>query len=391
MLPDCFPSFEKCNDLRMKVKSKKRHEIERIVHTVEILRRGTSPSFDEVLDIGAGMGHLSRQIAFCFGRSSNRLRVTTIDADEELVRKSAKLDFMLTQRRLPRRKDKTEIVEDMSIEMPGRNAFFVEPGKELNGIDQKAGNTTKCVIGVHTCGDLAVSVIQEFVADPTARVLLHFGCCYHKLNGGQDRRFIECCSDEAPSVGVIPNGKEFGFPLSDTYADFSLSYAKRELSCHAIEIFQQRLLDEQSVNDFRKQCFRSVLEWLIVEASRRKDQSRVERNIRHMRLRHVKARHLNCFWDYFKATLNDKKQLIEGINAMLEEDPLMRMEVDGMISQWRRILAIYTIRLIVAKLTETVILEDRRCCLMERGYNAHLVALFDPKISARNIALICIK
>uniref|UniRef100_A0A0M3IGY4 Methyltranfer_dom domain-containing protein n=1 Tax=Ascaris lumbricoides TaxID=6252 RepID=A0A0M3IGY4_ASCLU len=275
--------------------------------------------------------------------------------------------------------------------MPERNALFVEPGKELNGIGHEAGNTTKCVIGVHTCGDLAVSIIKEFVADPTARVLLHFGCCYHKLNGGQDKRFIQCCSDEPSSTGMIANGKGVGFPLSDTYANFSLSYAKRELSCHAIEIFQWRLLDEHSVNDFRIQCFRSVLEWLIVKASRRKDQSILERNIRHMRLRHVKARHLGCFWDYFKAVLNDKKQLFEHINAMLEEDPLVRMEVDGMISQWHRVLAVYTIRLIIAKLTETVILEDRRCYLTERGYNAHLVALFDPRLSARNIALICIK
>lgn len=38
-----------------------------------------------------------------------------------------------------------------------------------------------CFIGLHTCGDLSVAVIQHFFSLPLARQLIYIPCCYHKL------------------------------------------------------------------------------------------------------------------------------------------------------------------------------------------------------------------
>lgn len=45
------------------------------------------------------------------------------------------------------------------------------------------------LIGLHTCGDLAPIILRNFVSNPDAQVLVNVGCCYHKLNNGEDKPF----------------------------------------------------------------------------------------------------------------------------------------------------------------------------------------------------------
>ncbi|KAI5745597.1 hypothetical protein M8J76_012556 [Diaphorina citri] len=51
-----------------------------------------------------------------------------------------------------------------------------------------------CFIGLHTCGDLSISVIQHFFSLPLARQLIYIPCCYHKLK----------CLDSDTSLSNFP-------------------------------------------------------------------------------------------------------------------------------------------------------------------------------------------
>ncbi|VDM41568.1 unnamed protein product [Toxocara canis] len=386
-LPNCFPCSENCNQLRVKVKLKKQHEIDRICYAIELLQ-GT------IVDVGAGVGHLSRQIAVRFAHSAYPLRVITIEADQKLVQKAAQLDSMLRRTLSRHRSNNAKCDGETDVELPERRALFLEPGQKLDGCGNVNVNTTRCVIGLHTCGDLSSFIVREFIVDRTAKALLHFGCCYHKLGGGKDKPFMQNWIDDISSEDERAcDSKGGGFPMSAAYANFSLSYAARELSCHAIELFRAKLREKCNANEYRIHCFRAILEWLIVKMSRRNDKAfqKFEMNFRHQGFRSVKAEYLTSFAAYIKAALANKAQLYDEIMIMLEKQPSLTDEIDEMLCRWRRTLAVYCIRLIIAKLIETVILDDRRCFVEEQGYDAYLVPLFDPQISARNIALVCLK
>ncbi|CAJ0610283.1 unnamed protein product, partial [Cylicocyclus nassatus] len=55
-----FAAITSRENWRTKLKPKKQYEIDRIVTTIDLLRKDSSgPSFNTVIDIGAGMGHLT--------------------------------------------------------------------------------------------------------------------------------------------------------------------------------------------------------------------------------------------------------------------------------------------------------------------------------------------
>ena len=66
-------------------------------------------------------------------------------------------------------------------------------------------------------------------------------------------------------------------------------------------------------------------------------------------------------------------------------------EVAPLLSQWRRVVAYYVLRQLVAPLWEELLLLDRLLFLRERGHRASLVPLFDPLLSPRNYALVASK
>jgi hypothetical protein len=57
----------------------------------------------------------------------------------------------------------------------------------------------------------------------------------------------------------------------------------------------------------------------------------------------------------------------------------------------RQVAAFWTLRALLAPVLERLILEDRVQFLREQGHTVHLMALFDPDISPRNLTLLSIK
>ncbi|XP_037298868.1 protein RRNAD1-like [Manduca sexta] len=59
------------------------------------------------------------------------------------------------------------------------------------------------------------------------------------------------------------------------------------------------------------------------------------------------------------------------------------------LEQWRRVVTVvYTLRLAVAPLVETLILLDRVLYVLEQGLSCEIRPVFDPKLSPRNHIII---
>ena len=85
------------------------------------------------------------------------------------------------------------------------------------------------IIGLHTCGDLGATVMKAFRESDQIVGLVSLGCCYMKLSSHEN----------ASSAETV------GYPLSDyvrsLLPESSLSYEAREVACHSIEDYCQRL------------------------------------------------------------------------------------------------------------------------------------------------------
>lgn len=92
------------------------------------------------------------------------------------------------------------------------------------------------LIGLHPCGNLGPILLRHFVTNEHVKYLCVVGCCYMKLS----------CGDEGS-----------GYPMSDFVRhmdDNTLSYASREIACHAIEVYLERLV-KGDYHELKVSCF----------------------------------------------------------------------------------------------------------------------------------------
>lgn len=140
--------------LQRRVDLKKRHELERM----RFLMQGLG-SFETVLDIGGGAGHLSATLvdgherrAYCLDRSDEFQK-----QGRERLSKWDPVNF--------------EKVEFIQCDFP------TEINDELSRITRN-----NLVVGLHGCGDLSTNTIRHFL-NAQAGALISVGCCYQDLKG----------------------------------------------------------------------------------------------------------------------------------------------------------------------------------------------------------------
>ncbi|TMW41674.1 hypothetical protein DOY81_013247, partial [Sarcophaga bullata] len=153
-------------------------------------------------------------------------------------------------------------------------------------------------------------------------------------------------------VRPIPN---YGYPLSkylkDMTFDVRLSYEAREISCHAIELYNERL----SLKDYgylKVHSFRAAAERIIVKHYS---------YLKHSGLKSVKHSPDMKFEDYFYKAV--KGLPVESLTS--EELNCSVTKKD--LSNWQQIVIFYTLRLFFAPLIESVLLYDRMLYLYENG------------------------
>uniref|UniRef100_A0A914UV63 Methyltransferase domain-containing protein n=1 Tax=Plectus sambesii TaxID=2011161 RepID=A0A914UV63_9BILA len=310
-----------------------------------------------------GLGHLSRLLSI-HGHDAG-LQVQTIDADAAFVRRAQQLDAKLARMRR----------SSSEWSAPQRHTKWIRQGDTLIDVDDQLRS---CLIGLHACGDLSSALLREFSTNESVVAVVSVGCCYHKLNGGRDKEHMQVWSESDDSLKEEDSS---GFPMSDAFRrlDVRLSFAARELACHAIEQYADRMHSDPLA--LKVHCYRAALEWLITRRFPDK---------RHEGLRSVKRAADMDFWQYAKLALDKRPDLQPALEAA-ESDPDCVTAVNGLLVHWPRVVSFYCLRTMLAPLIESMILTDRAICLSELGHSATLVPLFDARVSPRNLALIAYK
>uniref|UniRef100_A0A8C0BXL7 Ribosomal RNA adenine dimethylase domain containing 1 n=1 Tax=Buteo japonicus TaxID=224669 RepID=A0A8C0BXL7_9AVES len=224
------------------------------------------------------------------------------------------------------------------------------------GLSVTAGGRRVLVTGLHACGDLSPALLRHFTSSPAVAAVASVACCYMKLS-------------------TLPEhpGSSPGYPLSAWVAKLpghELSYRAREAACHALEEYVGRLRGESGC--LRTHCYRAVLETLIRAANPSKKRPGVQT---------VKKAHALSFPQY--ARLGLPRVGLDPAAISLDSEA-----VEAMLEQQHKVVAFFSLTLLLAPLVETLILLDRLLYLREQGFQCALVPLFDPRFSPRNLVLV---
>lgn len=211
--------------------------------------------------------------------------------------------------------------------------------------------------GLHACGDLSVALLRHFAHSPQVVAVTSAACCYMKLS---------TCLE--PTDSSLP-----GYPLSTWVAGLPghmLSYRAREAACHAVEEYAERLSRDSEC--LRIHCYRAVLETLIQAADPSK---------KHLGVQTMKKAHTLSFPEYARLGLT-----LVGLDSATV--PVDSESVCTMLCQQHKVVAFFSLVLLLAPLVETLILLDRLLYLREQGFQCALVPLFNPRFSPRNLVLV---
>ncbi|XP_027005209.2 protein RRNAD1 isoform X1 [Tachysurus fulvidraco] len=229
--------------------------------------------------------------------------------------------------------------------------------------------------GLHACGDLSATLLRHFANCPHVQGITSVACCYMKITTEENPTppgvIIPSLSENTNEVSQA----EYGYPMSDwvrRLPGHELSYKAREGACHAIEDYLHRLRDESSL--LKTHCYRAALESII----------RAERpQLRRAGIQTIKKAHMLSFAEYARLGLTRV-----GLPADLTFDPV---NVEGLLEQQGRVVVYFSLALLLAPVVETLVLLDRMLFLQERGFQSHLIPLFDPALSPRNFVLVAMK
>ncbi|XP_033926916.1 methyltransferase-like protein 25B isoform X1 [Melopsittacus undulatus] len=314
-------------------------------------------------------GHLSRFLAFGLGLSvtavegDGRLATAAERFDRELLRELHKTGGAPPQRRRGPPRPCSPLTPRGPQHIPGRldpvlpwGEFLLPPDppapaarNPLGGPGGAADGARVLVTGLHACGDLSPALLRHFARSPSVAAVASVGCCYMKLS-------------------TPP-----GYPLSSWVSALpghELSYRARESACHALEQYRGRLGGGSP--RLRAHCYRAVLETLIRGA---------RPGLRRPGVQTVKKAHALSFPQY--ARLGLPRVGLDPASIPLDSDA-----VGTMLEQQHKVVAFFSLTLLLAPLVETLILLDRLLYLRERGFHCALVPLFDPRFSPRNLVLV---
>ncbi|CAH2327093.1 RRNAD1 isoform X1 [Pelobates cultripes] len=226
--------------------------------------------------------------------------------------------------------------------------------------------------GLHACGDLSVAMLRHFVRCHCVVGITSVACCYMKLTTPE--------MPEPPGVLSSSHARdithaEYGYPMSSWVAQLEghkLSYKAREVACHAIEDYIERLRTDSSI--LRTHCYRAVLETVIRS---------VDPTMKRAGVQTIKKAHELKFKEY--AMLGLRRVGLDPNTPVCEE------LVGNMLAQQQNVVAFFSLALLLAPLVETLILLDRMIFMHQEGFHCDLIPLFKPRFSPRNLVLVATK
>ncbi|KAM7341958.1 methyltransferase-like protein 25B [Cochliomyia hominivorax] len=358
------------------VKPKKRHELEHMVALCKQICLQNPVDF--VIDFGAGLGHLARVLGYAYN-----IKVCALEMQNELNKNAYEMDKNIEkfiQKYIPsitpeQYKNPLHVDLCLTAQMTsGEFLAIIEKALSLSAKDQY----TFGIIGLHPCGDLGAILMRMFLQCKQAKFLNFVGCCYQKLftreKRPENKQKVKkyCVSNEMEP-------KFFGYPLSDylksNTGDVRLSYEAREISCHAMELYNERLM-RKDYDYLKVHSFRAAAERIILKHYP---------ELKHWGLKSVKHVPDMKFEDYFYKAVKDlpvENLAVQELYTSITHQDLLN---------WKNIVIFYTLRLFFAPLIESVLLYDRLLYLLENDCVVQINPIFDPRLSPRNHITTAIK
>lgn len=216
---------------------------------------------------------------------------------------------------------------------------------------------------MHPCGDLASILINFFLENDEPKFLNLVGCCYFKITTAATAVADGCDANE--------NAIRVGYPLSDYLLKNintkwqHLSFEAREIACHAIEVYANRLT-QNNYDNLRVHSYRATIEKIICKYWPER---------KHSGLRSIKR--LTTFREYCKQAVSH----LDGLQ--IPDIDIDSADTVANLNNWKLVVIFYTLRLMLSPMIESVILYDRVLCLLERG-NIYLFLLLDEIIKPKN-------
>lgn len=164
---------------------------------------------------------------------------------------------------------------------------------------------------------------------------------------------LTCQSRNEQYEGKAKECDFLGYPLSDFLRrDATISshvgYESREIACHAIEKYAERL-HSKNYDDLRVHSFRAEIERIIQKHWPEK---------KHLGLKNMKT--LTTFAEYCR-------QAVEHMDITIPSHEINSPETRNHLTNWKNVVIFYTLRLMLAPLVESLILYDRLLSLLENG------------------------
>ncbi|XP_071509881.1 probable methyltransferase-like protein 25 [Diadema antillarum] len=246
---------------------------------------------------------------------------------------------------------------------------------DILGSDQEASHFDLTepfmMVGLHTCGNLAPSMLRIFVANPRIQCLCGVGCCYHHVT--EEFAKTDEWDREHPGVEM---GTSYGFPMSNWLRErhFALGRGARMTACMAAE----RVAAGDSLN-VKGLFYRAVLQVICKEHYVIPTRKQVIGKL---------APKCKTFLEYTRRALK---------KLGLDESKLSDCVIEGYEERYRpfyRNLEAYNqLRASLAPSIEALILLDRLAYLREQPnvQMASIVPLFDPVTSPRCYAILAVK
>lgn len=313
------------------IKKKKRHEIQKIVPFLKHVRN--EKNFKQVIDIGGGVGHLSRVL-------SHYHQIPSISIDQNS-------EFQEIGKHRLKKFRKIAGAEDVTF----LNLTFgsEDDEKTLKEIFQAH---TFC-LGLHTCGPLANILINATINYQTSG-LLNFGCCYFRMNPEKD----------FPLSAYYKNNNFSGMNL------YALTLATR---AHAEITFEAYQLKE------RVKFYRYALHLFLLKHFNNKNYI------------NVGECHTSTYWKPFHQYISDKLFELK-IDHNFKEQYLDDFYNDPELQKQLRVMYLCNIiRWQLGRALEVYILIDRCLYLEEQGYKVKLLQFFDEVLSPRNLGILASK
>ncbi|KAJ3253424.1 hypothetical protein HK103_000693 [Boothiomyces macroporosus] len=211
-----------------------------------------------IIDMGAGQGYLDACLAYQYNH-------TVVGVDDSTIQTcGAQFNLNRIEKVLKKRADITGKVMHVNSR--------VEPGELLADIlgkiqgeenlrDIIQDDQSWILCGLHTCGDLASTMLRQFTKGD-ASALINVGCCYNHLS--------EECS-KPPLLHQTETPKDYGFPMSKFIESqgFTLGYSTRMTACQATCRWAYEY--ETSVENFKKHSWRAMLQVVLTKSKCFKD------------------------------------------------------------------------------------------------------------------------